>query len=207
MSMRNNSLSLNITSRFNISDSPSSTNKDYNLQYTFLSWLVKWTHGPMMVGGQWAIVFNLLPIVSSHWKALISYGGSFRKPEWSNNILAKGISFTPQWQRIHPKNGIVSEDALMWTTLDFLPHGMATWAHFFPNKPFAPFLAPSFYFLPKEKTLIGSEKTLTLSQRTKILTKSYLKLRHSLSGLPQLCQIEITVMRYVHHDSSRFCES
>jgi hypothetical protein len=61
---------------------------------------------------------------------------------------------------------------------------MATWAHFFPNKPFAP-LAPFFFFLPKEKTLIGSEKTLTLSERTKILTKSYLKLRHSLSGFPQ----------------------
>jgi hypothetical protein len=51
-------------------------------------------------------------------------------------------------------------------SLDFFPHVMATWAHFFPNKPFAP-LAPSFFFLPKEKTLIGSEKTLTLSERTK----------------------------------------
>jgi hypothetical protein len=52
-------------------------------------------------------------IVSSHSKALISYGGSFKKPTRYNNILAKEISFTPQWQRIHPKNGILSEDALM----------------------------------------------------------------------------------------------
>ncbi len=174
MSMRNNLISLNITSRFNISDCPSSTNIDYNLHYTFFSWLVKWTHEPMMVGGQWAIVVNLLTIVSTHSKASISYGGSFRKPSWSNNILTKENFFHTTMAKDSSQKWHRGRSCSNVNDLIFFSSCYGDLGPFFPKQTFCTFSTFRF-FLAKRKNTDWKWKYIDDKQKDKNSIKILLK--------------------------------